>query len=93
MRVGGPTARQQLLAGVAVDQRVVHLDVDREPAAFEAFDEVHFPWRTTQVKGITVQAGHQDSEFTFIAWAGQRRTPYVVVQLEVVVIHPGLDRA
>ncbi|COW71334.1 Uncharacterised protein [Mycobacterium tuberculosis] len=46
MRVGGQAAGQHFLAGIAVYQRVVHLDVDREPATFEAFDEMHFPRRT-----------------------------------------------
>jgi hypothetical protein len=46
VRVGRQAAGKHLLAGVAVHQRVVHLDVNREPPAFEAFDEVHLPRRT-----------------------------------------------
>jgi hypothetical protein len=51
-RVAGHRALQQLHAADAVDQRVVHLDEEREAAAVQPFDDGAFPGRALRSSGV-----------------------------------------
>jgi hypothetical protein len=48
-------ALQHADAGDAVDQGVVHLEIDGEAPVFKAFNYVIFPERSVEVHGIAVQ--------------------------------------
>ena len=56
IRVEAQRAQQHPDPADAVDQRVVHLHVDREAVALEALDQVHLPQRPVQVELVAVQA-------------------------------------
>ena len=89
-RVGRHAALEDLVAGVAVHQRVVDLHVDRESSVLEAFDEVQFPRWPGEVDILAVQPGDQDAQLAFVAGAGECRPPNVVVDVELVVDDPRL---
>ena len=93
LRIGGQAAAQHPHRAVPVDQSVVDLHVQREAPAFEALDHMQFPRRPRQVEVVAVQPRHQHAEFAFVAGAGQRRPPHVVVEVEVLIGHPAVQRA
>jgi hypothetical protein len=54
--VGAERAQQHPDAAHPVDQRVVHLDVDREAVVLEALDQVELPERPVQIELVRVEA-------------------------------------
>ena len=56
-RLGGGVEQRlrELRAGVAVDRRVVHLGVERDPAGLQPLDDMELPQRTAAVEEIRVQ--------------------------------------
>lgn len=81
-------ALHQLLRGHAVDQGVVHLGVDGEPAVLEAFDDVCLPQRAMPVQQAAVPPRGQLEQFAHPARRRQRRAPDVVVDVDVRVVGP-----
>ena len=61
-RVGGEAAGKQPHPAVTVDERVVHLDVHREPVALEPLDDVQLPQRPGQVERVAVQPRDEHAE-------------------------------
>ena len=57
--IGSQRALHQPLGRDAVDQRVVHLDVQRVAAVVEPFDEMRFPQRAVPVEQGAVQPRRQ----------------------------------
>ena len=72
----------------AVDERVMHLGVDRETAVLQAFDDVRLPQRAMPVQQGAVQPRHQLQQVAHPAWRRQRRPAQVVAEVEFVVERP-----
>ena len=74
--------------GDAVDQHLVGLGEDREPALLQPLDQVDLPERAVPVELARHDPGGQLAELVHRPRARQRRAAYVVGQVEVVVVHP-----
>ena len=46
-----------------------------------------------KIERRTMQARHEDAQLAFVARRRQRAAPHVVIELEVLVLHPRLHRA
>ena len=66
----------------AVDQRVVHLDVDGEAVVLQPFDDVAFPRRPREIQRMAVQAGDQHAQLALAAGPGQGGKTKVEVDVE-----------
>jgi hypothetical protein len=99
--LGGPGRRHAVLVGVrgqhalhqphrghAVDQGVVHLAVDPDPAVAQALDDVHLPQRPLEGQPGAVQPAAQLEQLTDPAGLGQRAVPDVVLDVELLVLGP-----
>jgi hypothetical protein len=91
-RVGRHGTLEQLHAADAVDQRVVHLDVEREALALQPLDQRAFPGRARQVQRRAVQAADQLAQLALATRPGQRGMAYVVLEVDVVVLDPARQR-
>ena len=80
----GQRARELAHAGDAVDQRMVQLDIDREPVAFQPLDEMRLPRRVAKIQWMTVQARGQFAEFALAAGIRQRRVAEVILDVDLV---------
>ena len=58
---------EQAHPGVAVDERVVDLEVDGDAPLLEALDEVRLPRRPVEIERRSVQARHEDAELALVA--------------------------
>jgi hypothetical protein len=56
--------------------------------AIEAFNDPDFPQRLGAVEVLRHEARRQPLELALVAGLGQRRVAHVVVDVEVVVVHP-----
>ena len=52
---------------VLSDERVVDLEVERDPPIFQAFDEVGFPRRAVEIERRAVETRHQDAELALVS--------------------------
>ena len=73
----------------AVDQRVVHLRVERDPAVAQPLDQVGLPQRSLAGQPGAVQPRAQLQQLADAARPGQGAVPEVVLEVEVVVLGPG----
>ena len=93
--IGRQRAQDQAYPADAVDQRVVHLDVDREAVLLESLDQVQLPQWAVQVELVAVQPRDEDAELALATRFRQCRVAHVVVEIEVVVLpherQPGAD--
>jgi hypothetical protein len=80
---------QQSHAADAVNQRMVHLGVEREPVVFQPFNNMAFPERTGEIQRVGMQAGNQNAQFTFAAGAWKCRVADVVIKVDLFVDLPG----
>ena len=71
-----------------VDQDLVGLRQDREPAALDALDEVHLPQRTVPVEPARQDPAGQVPQLVDRPRPRQRGASYVVGQVEVLVVGP-----
>src|SRR3546814_8810541 len=60
-------AREHAHAADAIDQRMMHLHVQRKAAIFEPFNQMTFPERAIEVHRVRMQARDQHAEFAFAA--------------------------
>jgi hypothetical protein len=75
-------------AGLAVDARVVHLAVQRHLAALQALDDVQLPQRPAAVHQRRVQSADELLQPLEAAGPRQDDMADVVVDVQVVVVHP-----
>jgi hypothetical protein len=75
-------------AGLPVDARVVHLGVERHLAALQAVDDEELPHRPAAVDERGMQPRHVLLQLPVGARLGQRDVAHVVVDVDVVVVHP-----
>jgi hypothetical protein len=73
---------QQLHAADAIDQRVVHLDEQREAIALQPLDDGAFPGRTAQVERRALQPANQFTQFALAPRPGQRGMAHVVFEVD-----------
>jgi hypothetical protein len=76
-----------------IDERVVDLEVDRDPPALEPFDEVHLPGGTVEVEWVAVEARDENAELALVAGRRQGGAAHVVLEVEGLVLDPALQRA
>ena len=85
---------RDLAAALHVDGRVVRLGQQRKAAfgqvekAVQALDDVDLPQRSVQVERPGVDARCLDAELPPVAGLGQRDVAHVVLEVEVLVVHP-----
>ena len=72
----------------AVDERLVGLVEQRDPAVGEPLDEVDLPQRPLPVQRPRDDPGDQLAQLVGAARPGQRGAAYVVADVEVVVVDP-----
>ena len=65
-------ALHQLQCRDTIDQRVMKLDVHREPSVVEPLHQMRLPEGTVPVKQAAVQARSQLQQFAHPSWRGQR---------------------
>jgi hypothetical protein len=82
LSVGRHGALQQLHAADAVDQRVVHLDEQREAVPLQPLDDGAFPGRAHQVQRRALQAPDQFAQLALAARPGQRGVAHVVFEVD-----------
>ena len=70
----------------------MHLGVEREPTTLEPLDDVELPRRPGEVELMAVQPRDQNAELALVARTGQRGATHVVVEVEVLVLDPRLER-
>ena len=72
----------------AVDQDLVGLGEQRDPAVLEPLDEVHLPQRTVGVEPARHDPRGQLAQLVHRARTRQRGAAYVVGEVEVLVVDP-----
>ncbi len=82
--IAGQRAHYQPHPAHPVDERVVHLAVDREAVTFQALDQVDLPQRPVEVELVAVQARDQDAQLALTPGMRQRRVADVIVEIDVV---------
>lgn len=87
--VGAEEPGHQAHARRAVHHAVVHLGEQGEAVALQALDDPHLPERAVAVEGLGEDARGQVLQLGLPTRAGKRRVADVVVEVEVVVVHPG----
>lgn len=88
VRIGVQGAMQETKSRHTVHQRMVQFRIHREPSAFDTFDEVHLPQRTVTVEERAVQPGDQREQVGRPPGRRERRVPYVVFEVHLVVDGP-----
>ena len=86
--VGRQHAREQPHRGDAVDERVVGLGVHRDAAVAQALDDVRLPQRPLPRQPGAVQPRAELEQLAHPARLGQRAVPDVVLDVELLVVHP-----
>ena len=86
--IRGQHPLQQAYATDAINQGMMHLGVERKAVVLQAFNDVAFPQWPGKIQRVGMQAGHQNTQFTLTAGAGQRGMAYVVIQIDVFVDLP-----
>ena len=89
LRVGRQRPLHEPQRGDAVDQRVVELAVEGEPAVAEALDEVGFPQWAVPVEQTAVPPRGQLEQLADPTRRRQRRTPHVIVDVDVIWVVVG----
>jgi hypothetical protein len=79
---------EQLRAGDAVRQRVVHLGHARDAAAFEALEDPQLPQRPGAVQRPARDLGDHLADLVEPAGRGHAHAPDVVLEVEVRILDP-----
>ena len=74
--------------GDPVGQRVVHLQQDRGSVALQSLEDVKLPERFAPVERTRQDPAHRALQLQPAPRRGDRRTPQVEVQIEMVVVDP-----
>ena len=84
----GERATQDGHPGFAIDQRVMHLVVDREAAVRQALDHVHLPARAVALEHRGVQVGDQLVQLLVGARRRQRDVQHVMSRVDALDLLP-----
>ena len=87
--VGRQRPLHELQRGDTVDQRVVELAVEGEPAVVQPLDEVRFPQRAVSVEQAAVPPRGQLEQLADPSRRRQRRAPHVIVDVDVIRVVVG----
>ena len=93
LRILGHGLAENAHGADAVDQRVMHLDVDGETVVLQPFDDVAFPRRPGEIQRMAVQAGDQHTQLAFAAGPGQGGQTEVEIDVDILVVVPEMRQA
>ncbi len=80
--------RHKLHAGHTVDDGMVDLGDQTDPATFDPLDDVHLPRRLIRIERMAHDLGHQGGQLGVTSGSGQRHPMKVVIEVEVGIIDP-----